>query len=68
MIIRRGRIAAAGCTLPLTDSPNIGANIHTRHKAAIGITEQSDCVVVVVSEETGIYLRGDARQSYAPSS
>ena len=54
VIIRRGRIAAAGCTLPLTDSPNIGANIHTRHKAAIGITEQSDCVVVVVSEETGI--------------
>ena len=54
VVIRRGRIAAAGCTLPLTDSPNIGANIHTRHKAAIGITEQSDCLVVVVSEETGI--------------
>ena len=53
-IIRRGRIAAAGCTLPLTDSPNIGSNIHTRHKAAIGISEQSDAVVVVVSEETGI--------------
>jgi diadenylate cyclase len=53
-IVRRGRIAAAGCTLPLTDSPNIGSNIHTRHKAAIGISEQSDAVVVVVSEETGI--------------
>jgi len=54
VIIRRGRIAAAGCTLPLTDSPNVGANVHTRHKAAIGISEQSDAVVVVVSEETGI--------------
>jgi diadenylate cyclase len=54
VIIRRGRIAAAGCTLPLTDSPNIGTSVHTRHKAAIGITEQSDAVVVVVSEETGI--------------
>jgi diadenylate cyclase len=54
VIIRRGRIAAAGCTLPLTDSPNVGASIHTRHKAAIGISEQSDAVVVVVSEETGI--------------
>jgi diadenylate cyclase len=54
VIIRRGRVAAAGCTLPLTDSPNIGSNIHTRHKAAIGISEQSDAVVVIVSEETGI--------------
>jgi diadenylate cyclase len=42
VVIRRGRIAAAGCTLPLTDSPNVGANVHTRHKAAIGITELSD--------------------------
>ncbi len=65
VIIRRGRIAAAGCTLPLTDSPNIGTNIHTRHKAAIGISEQSDAVVVVVSEETGIIsfvMQGNLRR------
>jgi diadenylate cyclase len=54
VIIRGNRIAAAGCTLPLSDSPHIGTTIHTRHKAALGISEQSDATVVVVSEETGI--------------
>jgi diadenylate cyclase len=53
VIIRGSRIMAAGCTLPLSDSPRIGTMIHTRHKAAIGVTEQSDAVVLVVSEETG---------------
>jgi len=53
VIIRGNRIVAAGCTLPLSDSPNIATNVHTRHRAAMGITEQSDAVVVVVSEETG---------------
>lgn len=54
VIIRRTRMAAAGCTLPLSVSPHIGTTIHTRHKAALGISEQSDAAVVVVSEETGI--------------
>lgn len=53
IVIRQDRIVAAGCTLPLTDSPRVDATVHTRHKAALGISEESDSVVVVVSEETG---------------
>lgn len=54
VVIRRNRVVAAGCTLPLTESRDIGAQVHTRHKAALGMSEQSDALVVVVSEETGI--------------
>ncbi len=43
----------AGCVLPLSTNPNISKRLGTRHRAAIGITEQTDAVVVVVSEETG---------------
>ena len=53
MIISAGRVAAAGCILPLTDTRNLDAKFGTRHRAAVGMTEQSDAVVVVVSEETG---------------
>jgi diadenylate cyclase len=53
VIIRGNRIIAAGCILPLTESVHIGTMIHTRHKAAIGVSEISDSAVVVVSEETG---------------
>jgi diadenylate cyclase len=53
VIIRGDRIVAAGCLLPLTDSPGLSASIHTRHRAAIGVSERSDALVVVVSEETG---------------
>jgi diadenylate cyclase len=53
VIIRGDRVIAAGCVLPLTERPNIGSDVHTRHRAAIGVTERSDAVVVVVSEETG---------------
>ena len=52
-IIRSGRLTAAGCFLPLTLSSNISKSLGTRHRAAIGLTEESDAVVVVVSEETG---------------
>lgn len=52
-IIRSGRLTAAGCFLPLTLSANISKSLGTRHRAAIGLTEESDAVVVVVSEETG---------------
>lgn len=53
MIIRDGRVTAAGCVLPLSDSVRISADLGTRHRAALGISEVSDAVVVVVSEETG---------------
>ena len=53
MIIRGGKLVAAGCILPLTVSPRVDATVHTRHKAAIGMSEQSDSAVVIVSEETG---------------
>lgn len=51
VIIRNNRIAAAGCKLPLTYNEDVVKNLGTRHRAAVGITEVSDCVVVVVSEE-----------------
>ena len=54
MIISNGRIAAAGCVLPLTESTQISADLGTRHRAGIGTSEATDAVVVIVSEETGI--------------
>lgn len=54
VVIRRDRMVAAGCILPLSESRDIGMQVHTRHRAALGITEQSDALVVVVSEERGI--------------
>ena len=53
MIIRDGRVAAAGCVLPLSTNPNIPRSLGTRHHAAVGMSEVSDAVVVTVSEETG---------------
>lgn len=53
MIVRDGRVAAAGCVLPLSDSNRLSADLGTRHRAAVGMSEVSDAVVVVVSEETG---------------
>lgn len=52
-IIRNNRIVAAGCFLPLTLSSNLAKTFGTRHRAAVGLTEESDAIVVVVSEETG---------------
>ncbi len=54
VIIRGDRIVATNCVLPLTESPLTDRHLGTRHRAAVGITEQSDAIVVVVSEETGI--------------
>jgi diadenylate cyclase len=48
------RITAAACFLPLTVNPKLSKELGTRHRAAIGVTEESDAVVIVVSEETGI--------------
>ena len=53
-IIRGNRLIAAACFLPLTDNPYISSTLGTRHRAAIGIGEVSDCISVVVSEENGI--------------
>lgn len=53
VIVRSGRIVAACCMLPLTESTVLGHELGTRHRAAIGVTEDSDAVAVVVSEETG---------------
>ena len=53
VIIQENRIAAAACFLPLTVNPGVGTDLGTRHRAAIGLTEENDAVAVVVSEETG---------------
>ena len=53
VVVREGRIYAAGCILPLSQNPALASELGTRHRAAIGMSENSDAVVVVVSEETG---------------
>lgn len=53
LIIRGGRVASAGCVLPLTTSTNLSKELGMRHRAGIGMSEQSDAVVVIVSEENG---------------
>lgn len=53
VVIRNYRIVAAGCFLPLTDNNQLSKDIGTRHRAALGITERSDAIAIIVSEETG---------------
>jgi diadenylate cyclase len=53
MVIQNNRIAAAGCFLPLSEQQDIKKSFGTRHRAALGMSEQSDAVILVVSEETG---------------
>ena len=65
VIIRDGRVCAAGCILPLTQNTNISSDLGTRHRASIGVSEQCDAVVVVVSEETGqvsVVNKGDLQR------
>ena len=69
MIIRDGRIAAAGCVLPLSDSHRLSADLGTRHRAGLGMSEASDAVVIIVSEETGtisVALGGMLKRHLAP--
>jgi diadenylate cyclase len=69
VIIQEGRVAAAACFLPLTVNPRLGRGLGTRHRAAIGLTEESDAVAVVVSEETGqvsIALDGQLERDLTP--
>ena len=54
VIIQEGRVAAAACFLPLTVNPRLSRELGSRHRAAIGLTEENDAIAVVVSEETGI--------------
>ena len=53
-IIRDGRVWASGCVLPLSESDRLSADLGTRHRAAVGVSEVTDAVVVIVSEETGV--------------
>ena len=69
MVIRDGRITAAGCVLPLSDSDRLSADLGTRHRAGVGMSEASDAVVVIVSEETGtisVALGGMLKRHLAP--
>jgi len=53
IVIRQQRIAAAGCLFPLTDNPQFSTELGTRHRAGIGVTEESDAAAIIVSEQTG---------------
>jgi len=66
VIIRGNRIKAAGCLLPLTEARNLSKELGTRHRAAIGLSEQTDALVLIISEETGTIslARGGALQRY----
>ena len=54
VVIENGRIIAAGCLFPLTRNPRISKSLGTRHRAAVGLTDETDALVIVVSEETGL--------------
>ncbi len=69
MIVREGRMTAAGCVLPLSSSDRLSADLGTRHRAGVGMSEASDAVVVIVSEETGtisVAVGGMLKRHLAP--
>jgi diadenylate cyclase len=69
VIIQGDQVVAAGCILPLSQNPHLAQTLGTRHRAALGVTEETDAVVVVVSEETGamsIAYRGSLRRNVDP--
>lgn len=71
VIVRGGKIITAGCVLPLTANTNLSSELGTRHRAALGLSEASDAVVVVVSEETGtvsIAMNGSLMRNLSESS
>lgn len=70
MIIRGERILAAGCVLPLSENESLPKELGTRHRAGIGITEVTDAIALIVSEETGaisVAMGGEIKRSMAPS-
>jgi diadenylate cyclase len=69
VILQEGRVAAAACFLPLTVNPRLSRELGTRHRAAIGLTEENDAAAIVVSEETGkisIALNGEIERGLTP--
>jgi diadenylate cyclase len=71
LVIRENKIKSASCFLPLTDNPNLSKELGTRHRAALGITEVSDSISIVVSEETGkvsFALNGGLTRNLTPDS
>ena len=69
VIVRDGRVTAAGCVLPLSESQRLSADLGTRHRAGVGMSEVSDAVVVIVSEETGtisVAVGGMLKRHLAP--
>ena len=69
MIIRDGRVAAASCVLPLSETDRLSAELGTRHRAGVGLSEVSDAVVIIVSEETGsisVAVGGVLKRHLAP--
>ena len=71
MIIRKGQIAAAACFLPLTANPKVDRALGTRHRAGIGLSEETDATVIIVSEETGtisIASNGQLRRNFDQNS
>ena len=69
MVIRDGRVAAAGCVLPLSENHHLSADLGTRHRAGVGVSELTDAVVVIVSEETGtisVAVGGMLKRHLAP--
>ena len=65
VVVQDGRISQAGCILPLTTSVDLPEGVGTRHRAALGVSQETDALVVVVSEETGgisVVFRGDIAQ------
>ena len=69
MILRAGRVCAAGCVLPLSGNQSLSRDLGTRHRAAVGMSESADSVLVVVSEETGsisVAIGGMLKRHLAP--
>ena len=70
LVIRNGRMTAAGCVLPLTKSNSLSKDLGMRHRAGIGLSEQSDAVIVIVSEETGsisVAIEGMLKRHLSPA-
>lgn len=71
MVIQKGRIGLAGCVLPVSENEGLPKELGTRHRAGIGISEVSDCVSLMVSEETGsmsVSIKGKIRRGFSPES
>ena len=69
VVVRQGKIVAAGCMLPMSESMNLSKELGMRHRAGLGMSERSDAVVAIVSEETGaisVAIRGNLRRHLSP--